>query len=168
MRSLHALPCLLACVAAGGVGSGAGSAGASATCTASQLHAGVLGSTGAAGTIAVSITLKNVGSACTLHGYAGLQLRNAGGPLPTTVIHGGLSVLMLTPHTVHLAHNGKATLLIAYNHVPSGTTPCPTATRLLIRPPGASGQAHLALRLDPCRHGRIYEAPILAGLHHAP
>ncbi len=159
---------ILACLA-GLATAGAGSVEArtSGTCTASQLRARVLDSTGAVGTIAVSITLTNAGAACTLHGYAGLQLRDARGALATTVVHGVLGFLIKTPRTVRLAAGGKATLLIAYNHVPSGTKPCPMATKLLIRPPGGSGWVGLSLRLDPCRNGTILEAPILAGLQHA-
>lgn len=140
--------------------------GNAGTCSASELSARVHDSSGAAGTIAVSITLTNRGPACTLRGYAGLQLRNAGGPLPTTVVHGGLAFLKKTPKLVHLAYGGKATLLIAYNDVPSGSGPCRKATRLLIRPPGASAGISLGLTLLACR-GRIYEAPILAGVRSA-
>jgi uncharacterized protein DUF4232 len=133
-------------------------------CSASQLRAHVLGSNGAAGTIGVSITLTNTAAACTLKGYAGLRLRNAKGPLPTTVVHGGLAFLRRPQRLVTLARGGKASVLIAYNHVPSGNGPCPTATRLLVKPPGAAGWVAVALRLDPCRRGTVYESPVLAGV----
>jgi hypothetical protein len=126
-------------------------------------------STGAAGTIALSVTLRNTGAACTLRGFAGLQLRNARGPLPTTVVRGGpLAFLKRVVRTVTLARGGRATILLAYNHIPSGTTPCPTATMLRVRPPGSGGWLNLRLRLDPCRRGRIYETPVLPGVIRAP
>ena len=138
------------------------------TCGAAQLAAQELDSGGAAGTIVASITLKNVSSAsCALEGYAGLQLQDAGGsPLPTNVVHGGLGFLDRTPSRVSLASGGDGTLLIAYHDVPSGTEECPTATTLLIRPPGASDSIPLSINLIPCG-GRIFEAPILAGAVHA-
>lgn len=138
------------------------------TCQAAQLHARVLDSSGAAGTIAVSVTLTNAGAACTLRGYTGLRLRNAKGPLPTTVVRGGLAFLQKAVRTITLRPGGKASILIAYSHVPSGSSPCPTATRLLIRPPGSTGWVPLSLRLDPCRGGRIYESPVLARTVHVP
>jgi hypothetical protein len=140
-----------------------------APCTAGQLRAREHQSSGAAGTIAESITLTNTGRQCRLRGYADLELRNARGALPTTVVRGGpLAFLNRAVRPVVLARGGKATLLLAYSHVPAGPRPCPAATMLRIRPPQAKGWLTLRLRLDPCRRGRIYETPILPGVVPVP
>jgi hypothetical protein len=126
----------------------------------------MLDSIGAAGTILVSITLRNGGPACWLEGYAGLRLVNAHGPLPTRVVHGGLAVLNQRPNRVVLEYGRVASLLVAYNHLTVGRA-CPQSTRLLVRPPGQPGWVTVALRTDACNHGRLQESPILAGVHHA-
>ncbi len=134
-------------------------------CHASQLHASVLQANGAAGTIVVSITLRNTGSACTLSGYPGLQLRSRARALPTRVQHGGLSVLNRRPRLVRLARGGRATLLVAYNDVPVGNeTRCPTSVSLEILLPGA---VRVAFQADACNHGLLRESPFLAGVVHA-
>jgi hypothetical protein len=133
-------------------------------CTTAHLHGAVFTTSGAAGTIAVAVTLKNIGgSACTLHGYASLRLANASGPLPTTVIHGVLQPFKTTPKTVFLQPGRKATVLLAYNHVPSGSAPCPTTPTILLRPPGAAGWLTIPMMADACRH-RLYESPVLSGV----
>ena len=135
------------------------------TCRASQLRGSVLNSSGAAGTIALSVTLRNAGAACALRGYAGLQLRTAYRALPTRVLHGGLAFLNGTPRLVRLARSAKASVLIAYEDVPVGNeTTCPTATRLAARPPGQTGWLTIRATLDACGHGTLRESPVLAGV----
>jgi hypothetical protein len=141
----------------------------SATCRASELRGSVLDSSGAAGTIALSLTLRNVGPACTLHGYAGLQLRTAAHPLPTRVRHGGLSFLSGPPRLVRLARGGRASILVAYSDVPVGRERrCAAATRLAIRPPGRPGRLTISAAVGACNHGTLRESPVLAGLRHPP
>lgn len=166
-RRLTALALTCVCVLAA-LGAATAAAAGRATCSAAGLRARVLEENGAVGTIVVSITLTNTGRACTLRGYAGLRLQSATGPLPTTVVHGGHPAVEAAPKLVRLAKGARATILIAYNHVPSGDTPCPTATKLLIAPPAASGSLTLALQLNPCRRGTIWESPVLSGVRHAP
>ena len=149
-------------------GAGVATPAALATCQAAQLAGAEYESNGAVGTVVVSITLTNKGAPCTLRGYAGLRLARASGPLPTTVVHGGHSAVSQPVRLVSLARGGRATILIAYSHVPTGTEKCPTATKLLVRPPGASGWVNVAVGLDPCGRGTIRESPILSGVRHAP
>jgi hypothetical protein len=133
-------------------------------CRASQLRGSVLNSSGAAGTIALSVTLRNTGAACALRGYAGLQLRTAYRALPTRVLHGGLAFLNSTPKPVHLARSGKATILIAYSDVPVGSEMrCAVASRLAVRPPGQTGRLTVRATLAACGHGTLRESPVLAG-----
>jgi hypothetical protein len=126
----------------------------------------MLDSTGAAGTILVSIALRNVGPACWLQGYAGLRLANAHGRLPTRVVHGGLAVLNQRPNRVVLGHGRFASLLVAYNHLTVGAA-CPQSTRLLVGLPGQTGWVSVAVQADACNHGRLEESPILSGIHRA-
>jgi hypothetical protein len=135
-------------------------------CRSAQLRGRMLDSTGAAGTVLVSITLRNVGAACWLQGYAGLRLANAHGLLPTRVVHGGLAVLNQRPNRVVLGHGRFATLLVAYNHLTVGHA-CPQSTRLLVRPPRQPGWVTVAVAADACNHGRLEESPLLTGIHHA-
>jgi hypothetical protein len=135
-------------------------------CRSAQLRGRVLDSSGAAGAILVSITLRNVGPSCWLRGYAGLRLASAHGPLPTRVVHGGFAVLNQRPNRVVLGHGRFASLLVAYNHLTVGRA-CPRSTRLLVRPPGDFGWVTVAVQADACNHGRLEESPILSGIHHA-
>jgi hypothetical protein len=143
-------------------------AGAS-ICQAGQLHGKVGSSSGAAGTITLAVVLRNGGAACTLKGFAGLRLRDANGKLPTHVEHGGLAFLNTAPKLVALAHNGKATILIAYSDVPTGNeTSCPTATKLIVRPPGDVGSLPVTAQIGACNKGTLRESPILKGVQQAP
>jgi hypothetical protein len=139
-------------------------------CRGAQLDGHILDSTGAAGTIVLSITLTNASSsACTLEGYPDLQLEDAGGSqLPTQVEQGGgPAVLQHTPARVSLAPGDHGTLLLSYADVPTGTEVCPTAAALLIQPPGASDSVRVSVGIAPCG-GRLAESPLLAGVIHAP
>jgi hypothetical protein len=141
----------------------------SRTCRASQLRGALLDSSGAAGTIVLSLTLRNVGPPCTSSGYAGLQLRTATRSLPTRVLHGGLSILNGSPRLVRLTSGGPATILVAYSDVPVGRERhCAAATRVAIRPPGQPGRLTIRAAAGACNHGTLRESPILSGLRRAP
>jgi hypothetical protein len=144
----------------------AGSRASASTCSASQLTGKKLDSSGAAGTILISITLRNNGSACELKGYPALRIANALGLLPTRVVHGGLAILNDKPKQVKLAHAGKATILISFGDVPvGGETRCPAGTKLRLGPPGASGWLTIKVETEACGHGTLHESPVLAGVH---
>jgi hypothetical protein len=138
-------------------------------CHAGQLRGRVLGSTGAAGTIVLSVTLTNRGSSCTMTGYTGLRLVSGTHSLPTRVLHGGPAVLTSRPLPVRLGDGGRATVLIAYSDVPTGTERrCPTSTAVLVRPPGDLHWLRVNARVQACNHGTLRESPVLAGRRPAP
>jgi hypothetical protein len=138
-------------------------------CGASQLHGKLLDSSGAAGTIVLAVTLQNAGSRCSLNGYAGLRLAARGKQLPTRVVHDGFAPLNTKAKTVRLAHDGRATILIAYSDVPVAYEgPCPKSTAILIRPPGQQQWVSVAVRADVCNNGTLRDSPVLAGVHRAP
>ena len=137
-------------------------------CKASQLRANRLDSSGAAGTIVFSVTLRNTGAACALKGYAGLRLTKRTGSLPTRVVHDDFGPLDQQARTILLAHNGQATILVAYSDVPTGSARCPQSTGLLIRPPGQNRWLQVAVHATACNRGTLRESPVLAGVHRSP
>jgi Protein of unknown function (DUF4232) len=168
VRSRLVLPVLvLAAVAALATSASAG--GSAPACRASQLHGKQFDENGAAGTILLSITLTNKGKYCSLKGYARLQLMaSARRTLPTHVSHGGLALLNPKPKTVLLAHNGSASILIAYSDVVhDGERSCPNGTEILVRVPGDQTWIPVLARTNACAHGALEESPFLAGKRHA-
>ena len=122
-----------------------------ARCDAGQLTGKVRRSSGAAGTGAVSIALRNVSSqTCTLRGFPRLRLRNGSGPLPTLVRHGGLAILDQPVTTVTLPTGAETT--------------CPRATTLVIFLRDGHGKLSVPFVASPCNGGLLRESPFLAGL----
>lgn len=131
----------------GGAGPGTTSAPPSPTtstpatathCQAGGLSGSVEGAQGAAGTIEVTVQVRNTGTAsCTLEGYPGVLLVDANGAeLHTSVIRGGTyGFTALTPASVTIAPQSPAFLNIGYSDVPSGHAPCEAAASLWITPP---------------------------------
>lgn len=116
---------------------------AQSTCSASHVAVKQLpGGDGAAGTIAVTIRVTNVGSeACMLRGYPSFTLAGGGRTLPAEVTHGNLDGPFDAPvTTVTLAPGDRGGFLIAYGDVPRrGATSCAQATRLaLVLPDGSA------------------------------
>jgi Protein of unknown function (DUF4232) len=144
-------------------------AGTASACRAAHLRGHLYDENGAAGTILLSVTLTNKGAACTLKGYARLQLMaSARRTLPTHVVHGGLQLLNQKPKTVRLAHNGAATILIAYSDVVhQGETRCPSGTEILVRVPGDLTWIPVLAGTSACAHGALEESPILSGKRKA-
>lgn len=128
------------------------------------------GSSGAAGTIVLSLQLTNKGPACTLKGYARLQLMaSARRALQTHVVHGGLAILNQRPRVVRLAHGGVTSFLVAYSDVPTGyATRCPTGTEILVRVPGDQTWLPVLAKTHACGNGTLRESPFLAGSRRAP
>ena len=154
---------------AAALSAGASAGQTAAACRASQLHGRVFDSSGAAGTIVLSVTLTNSGPTCTMKGFTGLQLVGATKALPTRVIHGGAPAFSGRPTLVRLAHGGSATVLIAYGDVPVGNEGrCPAATTLLVRPPSDVHWVNVVVAASPCAHGTLRESPVVAGRRHAP
>lgn len=145
----------------------AGSAtAAAAPCHGTNLSGKVRQSTGAAGTIALSIALRNTSnSTCSLRGYPLLKLRNAAGPLPTRVRHGGLALLERAVATVTLAPGRAASLLLAYGDVPVGAeTSCPAADDLVVILRHGQGRVHVSADIGACNGGLLRISPFLPGL----
>ena len=133
-------------------------------CPAGVLSGSVAGSSGAAGTIEVTIALRNTGTAtCTLGGYPGLQLLDAAGvQLPTHVVRAGSYPFTdFAPSTVTLAAGGTAYVNLGYSDVPSGSeTSCPKAASLWVTPPGAYDHLTTTLALAPCAGGTVTVSPV--------
>jgi len=147
----------------------ASAGGAAPACRAAHLRSKQFDENGAAGTIVLSITLTNRGSLCSLKGYARLQLMaGARRTLPTHVVHGGLAILNAKPKKLLLAHNGVASILIAYSDVVhNGERSCPSGTEILVRVPGDQTWLPVLAKTSACAHGTLEESPFLPGKRHA-
>jgi hypothetical protein len=143
--------------------------GATTACRAAHLRGQLNGTSGAAGTILLSITLTNRGAPCTLHGYTRLQLMaSARSTLPTHVVHGGLSVISQKPKTILLGRGSAASVLIAYSDVPHGSEhTCPAGTEILVRVPGDATWLPVLAPTNACAHGTLEESPLLSGRRKA-
>jgi hypothetical protein len=144
----------------------AGAAVVAAPCAATQLVGKVRQSSGAAGTIALSIRVRNVSNAtCSIRGFPLLKLRNNTRQIPTLVRHGGLAILDRPVQTVTLAPGTSGSLLVTYSDVPTGTeTHCRKATRLVVILGNGQGRFSLAFAGSPCNQGLLHESPFLKGL----
>jgi hypothetical protein len=161
-------PALLAVAALAALALLAPTAGAQSTarCTGAQLTGKVRRTSGAAGTAAASIAIRNISDqTCTLRGFPRLKLRKGSGPLPTRVRHGGLAILERPVTTVTIAPGKRASLLVAWSTVPTGAeTSCPHATRLVIFLRLGNGKLSIPFSASPCNHGLLRESPFLSGL----
>jgi hypothetical protein len=130
-------------------------------CASSQLRAQLAEPDGAAGNRYQKLTLRNVGTACRMWGWVGLQLEGPSvGLVPTTVVHTG------SPTVFTLPGGGTATALLHWTVVPTGgesaTGQCePTATELRVYPPGQSSARIPTWSYGPvCDHGRFEVSPM--------
>jgi hypothetical protein len=81
------------------------------------------------------------------------------------VRHGGLAILEEPVTTVTLAPGKRASLLVAYSTIPTGSeTSCSQATRLVIILGSGRGRFSIAFAGAPCNGGLLRESPFLAGL----
>jgi hypothetical protein len=139
-----------------------------ATCQVAQLHVVPMAGTGAAGTIEMSVDLTNQSaSTCTLYGYPGMQLLDAGGMrLPTNVVRGGgpqfpNPAANQPPTTVVLSSGRTAAFGLSFSDVPvGGETTCPGSASALITPPGDFTSATVPLAIAPCGGGTIHVSPV--------
>ncbi len=140
------------------------------TCQPQQLSASPTNVGGGAGTIELSVSLKNISSTtCTLAGYPGMQLLSStGASLPTNVVRGGgqpfsASAANQPPSTVTLAPNAVAAFSLNYEDVPvGGETTCPTSAKAEITPPNDTAFLTVALQIAPCGGGTIHVSPVYA------
>ena len=157
---------ILALVALVALGATASAQAAAPRCAAGQLAGKVRQTSGAAGTTAVAIAIRNVSPvSCSVRGFPALKLRNASGQLPTLVRHGGLAILERPVRTITLDPGKRASLLLAYSNSPhGGETSCPQATRLVIILRHGLGRFSIAFDASPCNGGRLHISPFLRGL----
>jgi hypothetical protein len=133
-------------------------------CPTTDLSGAVTGTSGAAGTVEVTVGLKSTSAAtCVLTGYPGLQLLGPGGSaLPTSVQRkGNYSFTAAAPTTVTLADGQSAYFNIGYSDVPAGgETSCPTSTSLEVTPPDATDHLVVVAALAPCGGGTMVVSPV--------
>jgi Protein of unknown function (DUF4232) len=137
------------------------SAATTPRCQTSQLRAQLAEPDGAAGNRYQKLTLRNVGAACRMWGWVGLQLEGPSvGLVPTSVVHTG------TPVSFTLPAGGTTTTTLHWNVVPTGsestTDACePVASELRVYPPGQSTARIPAWTYGPvCGHGRFDVPPM--------
>jgi len=134
-----------------------------AHCLAADLQGSVLGSQGAAGTIELTIGLRNTTSApCGLEGYPGGQLYSASGAaLPTTVVRGGSHGFdNFPPAPVTIAPGATAYFNLEYSDVPTNNTSCPAATSLWVTPPDDTDHLTVAVQAEACNNGTLAVSPV--------
>jgi Domain of unknown function (DUF4232) len=132
-------------------------------CSAVDLAGSVTGSQGAAGTIETTISLRNSSSpACSLVGYPGLTLLDAGGnALPTNTVRGGGLQFENVPVTTVVLAPGQAALInMGTSDVPTGSETCSAASKLRIYPPNAVDTLTVSLELTVCAGGTIHSSPV--------
>jgi len=134
-----------------------------ARCTVGHLQIREVGSNGAAGSIQVEISMRNVGStSCSLEGYPGMLLLSGTTPLHTSVIRGSSVVVPpIKVRLVQLAPGERATYVFGYSDVPGGPT-CPTSTGLEVTPPNAYQHATIAFQSTACG-GVLTTSPVFPG-----
>jgi hypothetical protein len=140
---------------------------ATTTCQPSQLRVALYGTEGAAGTNEVTFSLANSSTTvCTMYGYPGMQLLNAGGAgVPTVVLRGGgLSFENVAATNVSLAPGQVAYFNLGYNDVITGTTTCSTATQVEITPPNDFSFVVVPVtpQIDACNGGTLHVSPVFA------
>jgi hypothetical protein len=135
-------------------------------CTLGHLHVSEAGSNGAAGSIQVTIALRNIGSTtCTLEGYPGMALLSGGHVLHTDVVRGS-SVVVPPIHVrlVTLAPGAVASYVFGYSDVPTNGQSCPSSDGLEVTPPNAFGHATISLQATACG-GVLTTSPVFPGTH---
>jgi len=139
-------------------------AATTASCPAGSLAGSVVGQSGAAGTIEMTVELRSTATTtCVLGGFPGLQLLDASGAqLPTHVVRGGsYQFTNFAPTTVTLAPGGISYFNLGYSDVPSGAeTSCAKATSMWVTPPNAYDHLTLAATLAPCASGTVTVSPV--------
>ncbi len=124
------------------------------------------GSSGAAGTIELTVALRSSSATpCVLGGYPGLQLLGANGSsLPTSVVRkGSYSFTAMAPTTVNLTTGQSVDFNLGYSDVPTGgESSCPTASSMEVTPPNATDHLVVTATLAPCGGGTVVVSPVFA------
>jgi hypothetical protein len=132
-----------------------------ARCQTSQLRAALSSSDAGAGNRYLRLTLRNVGPACRMSGWAGLQLEGSSAArVPTQTVRTG------TPTAFTVPSGGTATAQLHWTVMPTGSEPqtgqCePLASQLHVYPPGQTTARTPAWTYGPvCGHGRFDVTPM--------
>lgn len=140
-----------------------------ANCQPTQLAAAAGRGTGAAGTLVLTINLTNTSTTtCSLYGYPGLQLLDAGGgAITTTVVRGQFHfptpAANQPPANVRLVPGAAVTFSLAYGDVPVGNeTSCATSSQVEITPPNDATHLVMPLQIGPCDNGTVHVSPVYA------
>jgi hypothetical protein len=122
------------------------------------------GSSGAAGTIELTISLTDTSaSECTMRGYPGMLLLGSGGSaLPTTIVRGGgLTFERVPVTTVTLTLDRAAYFNVGYSDVVAVPPACSMATGLEITPPTAATNGTVrGLNIQACTDGTLHVSPV--------
>jgi hypothetical protein len=110
-----------------------------ASCSASELSAVYVNTTGAMGSRDAEYGFKNTGARqCTLRGYPTVQmLTSAGAKLSTSLSHAATGAMGITLKSVSLAHGAVAYFDLHYaSQTGFGTLKCPSSAALRLTAPG--------------------------------
>lgn len=133
-------------------------------CTVPQLKGAITNVTAGAGSRFATLSLRNASRrTCKLFGYPGaLLLSRSGRALPTRVVRD----TSVRPATVVLAPGRRATSQWRWGAIAGKGEPAdgncePTASRIEVTPPNATGHLVLPWRYGPvCQHGKITVRPM--------
>jgi hypothetical protein len=133
-------------------------------CTLGHLRIDVAGSSGAAGSIQTTISMRNAGtSTCTLEGYPGMALLSGGTVIHTDVVRGSsVAVPPIRVRLVTLTPGGVASYVFGYSDVPTGGQQCPGSDMLEVTPPNAFAHATISFRATACG-GVLTTSPVFPG-----
>ncbi|HXY71828.1 MAG TPA: DUF4232 domain-containing protein [Actinomycetota bacterium] len=142
-----------------------GSTTTPARCRAGNLQIQEVGSNGAAGSIQVEVSMRNVGSApCSLEGYPGMLLLSGTTPMQTKVVRGSSVVVpSIAVRLAVLAPGRLAAYVFGYSDVPTGSETCPTSTALEVTPPNAYAHATIPFSSTACG-GVLTTSPVFPGV----
>jgi hypothetical protein len=125
---------------------------------------------GAAGTIGVTISFRNVSPrTCELTGYpGGLRLNKHKHAMQTNLVRGGSTIFSDPgPKRIVLAPRHRASFGLAWSDVPTSGSGCKTSTYLEVTPPNAFHHETVKLSIDACDHGTLHATAVQAGAHPA-
>ncbi|MGA2519495.1 MAG: DUF4232 domain-containing protein [Acidimicrobiales bacterium] len=142
-------------------------------CAARDLAMAVTGSQGAAGTLELTIGVRNLsGTTCPMDGFPSVQLLDgSGAQIPTHVVQGGsYSFTDVAPAALTLAPGASASFNLGYSDVPTaGESTCPTAATMQVFPPHASDADTITVQsLVVCNSGTVTVSPVFVPGSGAP
>jgi hypothetical protein len=115
------------------------------------------GDSGAAGTIAIAIQVKNTSShKCTVKGYPAFTLSDHEGSSdtdePVQLSHGAYvtGAFGAPVKTITVSPGGHSGFVLAYSQVPTGSSPCATTHRMHLSLPGSGATTTGDVTIDVC------------------